>query len=63
MNALVIAQNHAFLVPGDEVVRHDRGLAAAAGCVHTKVGTARPGMAAEVLDDLHALGHGGAENG
>ena len=61
-DALEVTQDNLPGSLGDQVVGHNRGLAAAAGSVHHEGGDAvAGGMAAQSLHDLDALGHGSAE--
>ena len=61
-DALEVAQDDLARCLGDEVVGHDRGLAAAAGRVdHERGNAVAGGMAAQGLHDLDALGDRGAE--
>lgn len=55
-DALVVAQDDLLGGLGDDVLRHDRGLAAAARGVHHEGGHAEAGgVAAQAFDDLDAL--------
>ena len=61
-DALVVAQDDLLGGLGDDVLGHDRGLAAAARGVHHEGGHAEAGgVAAQAFDDLDALADGGAE--
>ena len=63
-NALEIPENRLSGSLTDDVVGHDGGFAAAAGCVNNKGGDAvAAGVAAQTLDDFDTLAYGGAEMG
>ena len=63
-NALEIPEDRLSGSLTDDVVGHDGGFAAAAGCVNNKGGDAvAAGVAAQTLDDFDTLAYGGAEMG
>ena len=63
-NALEIPENRLSGSLTDDVVGHNGGFAAAAGCVNNKGGDAvAAGVAAQTLDDFDTLAYGGAEMG
>lgn len=63
-NALEIPEDRLSGSLTDDVVGHNGGFAAAAGCVNNKGGDAvAAGVAAQTLDDFDTLAYGGAEMG
>lgn len=63
-NALEIPEDRLSGSLTDDVVGHNGGFAAAAGCVNNKGGNAiAAGVAAQTLDDFDTLAYGGAEMG